>query len=138
MLLRPKEVAIDSPDDPVIMEEILASAGCENIYFPFRTECCGSYQIVNEPDIVKSRAKKIIGSAVKNGADLLVMLCPLCYYNFDDVQIDIQEEDAAFQTLPVLYFTQLLALLMGLDSDINDFGLHRIDPRPVLKRKGLL
>jgi heterodisulfide reductase subunit B len=138
MLLRPKEVAIDSPDDPSIMEEIITAAGCENVYFPFRTECCGSYQIVNEPDIVKDRAKKIVSSAVKNGADLMVMLCPLCYYNLDEVQIEIQKEDSGFQTIPVLYFTQLLALLMGIDPDINDFSLHSVDPRPILKRKGLL
>ncbi|MDO9547883.1 MAG: CoB--CoM heterodisulfide reductase iron-sulfur subunit B family protein [Candidatus Marinimicrobia bacterium] len=138
MLLRPKELAIDSADDPVIMEEILASAGCENVYFPFRTECCGSYQIVNEPDIVKDRAKKIVGSAIKNGADLMVMLCPLCYFNLDEVQKDIQKEDKSFQTIPVLYITQVLALLMGLKPDIHDFSLHSIDPRPVLKMKGLL
>ncbi|MBN2602145.1 MAG: CoB--CoM heterodisulfide reductase iron-sulfur subunit B family protein [Candidatus Marinimicrobia bacterium] len=138
MLLRPKEIAIDSPDDPVILEEILESAGCENVYFPFRTECCGSYQIVNKPNIVKDRAKKIVNSAVKNGADLIVMLCPLCYFNFDEIQLDIKKEDASFQTIPVLYITQLLALLMGLDPHIQDFNLHAIDPRPVLKRKGLL
>ncbi|MCG2714892.1 MAG: heterodisulfide reductase, subunit B [Candidatus Marinimicrobia bacterium] len=138
MLLRPKEIAIDSPDDPSIMEDIIMASGCENVYFPFRTECCGSYQIVNEPDIVKTRAKKIIGSAVKNGADLMVMLCPLCYYNLDEVQVEIRKEDPGFQTLPVLYITQLLALLMGLDLDIHNFSLHSVDPRPVLKRKGLL
>jgi heterodisulfide reductase subunit B len=120
------------------MEKIITAAGCENVYFPFRTECCGSYQIVNEPDIVKDRAKKIVSSAVKNGADLMVMLCPLCYYNLDEVQIEIQKEDSGFQTIPVLYFTQLLALLMGIDPDINDFSLHSVDPRPILKRKGLL
>jgi len=138
MLLRPGEVAIDSPDDPVIMEEILDTAGCENVYFPFRTECCGSYQIVNKPDIVKARARKIIDSAVKNGAEIMVMLCPLCYFNLDEIQRDIQKEDKSFQTIPVLYITQLLALLMGLEKDIHDFNLHSIDPRPVLKRKGLL
>ncbi len=138
MLLRPKEIAIDSPDDPNIMEEIITASGCENVYFPFRTECCGSYQIVNEPDIVTDRAKKIVDSAVKNGADLMVMLCPLCYYNLDEVQTEIQKEDNTFQTIPVLYITQLLALLMGLDLDIHDFSLHSVDPRPVLKMKGLL
>ncbi|MGC9364873.1 MAG: CoB--CoM heterodisulfide reductase iron-sulfur subunit B family protein [Fidelibacterota bacterium] len=138
MLLRPREIAIDSPDDPVIMEEILAHAGCENVYFPFRTDCCGSYQIVNEPEIVRERARKIVGSAVKNGADLMVTLCPLCYYNLDEVQRDIRKADASFQTVPVLYFTQLLALLMGLKPNLHDFQLHAIDPRLVLKRKGLL
>jgi len=138
MLLRPKEIAIDSPEDPSIMENLLRAAGCEPVYFPFRTECCGSYQIVNEAAIVKDRTRKIITNAVRNGAELMVLLCPLCQYNLEQVQLEIVQEDRSFKTLPVLYFTQLLALRMGITPDIHDFSLHYIDPRPILSQKGLL
>jgi len=138
MLLRPKEVAIDSSNAPEIMEEILEAAGCETTYFPFKTECCASYQIVNNSEIVKARTKKIVNSAVKNGADVIVLSCPLCFYNLDEIQIEITKEDKNFKTIPVLYFTQILALLMGIKSEVNNFSLHYVDPIPVLKRKGLL
>ena len=105
MLLRPREVAIDSSEDPGIMEEILESAGCKTVYYPFRTERCGSYQIVNEKDIVKIRTKKIVTSASKNGADLIVLSCPLCHYNLDEVQKEIAEEDETFKTIPILYLS---------------------------------
>lgn len=138
MLLRPREIAIDSSEEPTIMEKIFESIGCESVYFPFKTECCASYQIVNQRDVVKNRTRKIVNSALKNGAELILLSCPLCGFNLDAVQGDIKNEDKEFETIPVLYFTQLLALIFGIDSNINDFSLHYIDPRPILERKGLL
>ncbi len=138
MLLRPKEVSIDaSSEDPTIMEEFFTACGIEPVYFPFKTECCGSYQTVNEKNMVLSRTKDITGSAVKNGADILITSCPLCYFNLDSYQKKALETDPGFQTIPVMYISQLLALLMGIE-DVNDFSLHEVDPRPVLKEKGLL
>jgi heterodisulfide reductase subunit B len=138
LLTRPSEVAIDSDGDPVIMERIISAVGCEPVYFPFKTECCGSFQIVNEPKIVRNRVRKIVGSAVKNGAEAIVLSCPLCYYNLDAVQKEVIEEDKSFEQLPVLYLTQLVALYFGIDPMINNFSLHAVDPVPTLKKKGLL
>ena len=138
MLLRPKEVSIDaSSEDPTIMEELFTACGIEPVYFPFKTECCGSYQTVNEKSMVLSRTKEITGSAVKNGADILITSCPLCYFNLDSYQERALETDPGFQTIPVMYISQLLALLMDT-KDVNDFSLHGVDPRPILKEKGLL
>jgi Heterodisulfide reductase, subunit B len=49
-LLRPKEVAVDHPDRPEVLERIIASLGAEPIIFPERTECCGAYLAVTRPD----------------------------------------------------------------------------------------
>lgn len=135
--LRPKEVAIDEPNDPQIMERIIQSAGCTPIAYPFRTECCASYQIVNNPAIVEQRTRLIVNAAHQAGAELLVVICPLCQYNLDAVQQKIRSEDGQFKPLPVLYLSQLLALKAGCPDD-NDWGLHYIDPRPLLTAKGLL
>jgi heterodisulfide reductase subunit B len=141
MLTKPKEVAIVDPDkaeDPMIMEEILEGIGFETVYFPFKTECCASYQVLGNRDIVKDRTKKIVTTAIKNEADVIVLSCPLCHYNLDAVQKQLKEEDSNFETIPVLYISQLLALAYGIDPELNDFALHHIDPRPILERKGLL
>jgi len=138
MLLRPREIAIDvSSEDPTIMEELFAACGVESVYFPFKTECCGSYQTVNEPQLVVSRTKAIIESATKNGADLVVTSCPLCHYNLDTYQETVAETDPAFRSIPVMYISQVLALMAGLEGD-NDFSLHAVDPQPLLRKQGLL
>jgi heterodisulfide reductase subunit B len=139
VLTKPKEISIvQNPDDPEIIEEILEGIGFESVYYPFKNECCGSFQVVNQREIVKERTRKIVTTAINNEADFIVLTCPLCFYNLDAVQKDIKKEDEHFKTIPVLYITQLLALAYGLDPELNDFSLHHIDPRPVLERKGLL
>jgi heterodisulfide reductase subunit B len=138
MLLRPREVSIDeSSEDPTIMEEVFMACGAEPVYFPFKAECCGAYQTVNEKSVVTSRTREIAGSAVKNTADMLVTSCPLCFYNLDAYQEKVLETSPDFQTIPVMYISQILALMAGLD-DVNDYSLHKVDPRPVLREKGLL
>ena len=138
MLLRPREIAVDpSSEDPSIMEELFSACGVESVYFPFKTECCGSYQTVNEKQSVVSRTKVITESAVKNGADLIVTSCPLCYYNLDAYQQQVAETTPGFRTIPVMYISQILALLAGLEGT-NDFSLHTVDPQPVLRKRKLL
>jgi heterodisulfide reductase subunit B len=138
MLLRPREIAVDvSSEDPTIMEELFAACGVESVYFPFKTECCGSYQTVNERSIVVSRTKAIIESAVKNGADVVVTSCPLCHYNLDTYQETVAETYPAFRSIPVMYISQVLALMAGIEGG-NDFSLHAVDPRPLLRKRGLL
>ena len=139
LLTKPKEISIEENiENPALMEDTLGAAGCEAVYFPFKTECCASFQVVNRRDIVKKRTHTIVDSARKNGADLIVTSCPLCQYNLDAVQKDIQEDDAGFQSVPVLYFSQLLAFAYGISPEIHDFSLHHIDPRPLLLEKGLM
>ena len=79
----------------------------------------------------------ITESAVKNGADLIVTSCPLCHYNLDTYQVRLAESTSGFRTIPVLYIGQILAILAGLKG-LNDFSLHAVDPRPVLRKRGLL
>jgi heterodisulfide reductase subunit B len=138
LLTRPREVAIDTDVEPTIMERIISALGCEPVDYPFKTECCCSFQVVNERGIILDRTKKIVNSAVKNGAELIVLSCPLCYYNLDAFQLEIREKEPGFQTVPVLYFTQLLGFYFDVDQSLNNFALHSVDPRPVLKKKGLL
>ncbi len=138
LLLRPREIAVDKMEDPDIMERILAAVGCAPVYFPFRNECCSAYHVVARRAITEDRMRKIVESALKNDADVIAVSCPLCSYNLDAVQQQVRARDAGFRTLPVLYLTQLMALRMGLGAQGQDFALHYVDPRPVLKRKGLL
>jgi len=115
LLTKPKAVSITEPaENPMILEHILTAAGFEAVYFPFKTECCASFQVVNRPEIVKQRAKTIVTSAAKNGAEVIVTSCPLCQYNLEAFQAEIQAEDAGFQQVPVRYFTELLAEAFGL------------------------
>jgi len=138
MLIRPREIGLDNLENPTIMEELLRALGSEVIRDPMRTECCGSYNTVNEVNLVADRGYEILSSALRRGADAMVLSCPLCDYNLDNIQQVIHEKYTDFRGIPVLYFTQLLALSLGLKKEVCRFDLNQVDPRPLLKSKKLI
>lgn len=138
MLLRPKDCAIDDPEEPTIIKDLMVAAGAEVIDSPYKIECCGSYNTVNEKELVARRTYRIVNMARKAGGEMMVLSCPLCRFNLDNRSKQAKELHKDFEPLPVVYYTQLLALALGLDSDLLGFEKHYVDPRPVLNKKGLL
>lgn len=139
LLLRPQdEIGLDDPDEPTILLDLLASLGCEVVDFAHKTECCGSYLTVSAPDATEELAYTILNSALREGAEVVVTSCPLCQFNLDYRQGEMDRKHAAFVPLPVLYFTQLLGIALGLDSSGYGFKEHYVDPRPLLVGKGII
>ncbi len=137
LLVRPKEVAFDDVENPTIMEDLITALGATPVQFPLKTECCGAYHTVDKPEIIAERTDKIMGSAHEEQADLVVVSCPLCAFNLDFRQDDARRLNPDFYNLPVLYFTQLMALAFGCDDTALRFDLHHIDPQPTLAGRGL-
>jgi len=136
MLLRPKdEMKFDDPEQPTIFEDFLGALGCTPVDFPMKTECCGGFQIVNDEELAIACSQTVVTSAVKRGADVIVTTCPLCRYNLDRKQEEMAERVRGFRTVPVIYFTQLLGLALGLPERDLDFSGNTVDPRPVLAEK---
>jgi heterodisulfide reductase subunit B len=138
MLTRPQEIGIDNLENPTIMEDFLTALGAEVVKDPMKTECCGSYHTVNEVGVVVDRGYGILNSALKRGADAMVLSCPLCDYNMDHRQREIVQKYVDFRGIPVFYFTQLLAVALGLEVAINHFDLNYVDPIPLLKERQLV
>lgn len=136
LLLRPKEVAIDDPEDPAILSHLLEALGAEVINNPFKTRCCGSYQTVCDKAAVAELTFDILSRARQEGADCVITSCPLCMFNLADRQKEVREKHPEFEPMPVLYFTQLMALAFGLD-DVCGFDQNAVDARPLLQEKGL-
>jgi len=135
MLIRPKEVGIDDAEEPVIMEDFIKSLSAEAVDWRSRKTCCGSYLTVSKENIVIKLTRKILEDARANGADVIVTSCPLCAFNLDNRQALIQIQNPSFEPIPILYFTQLLAIALGLD--INEFGFeqNKVDGMPILNQK---
>jgi len=138
LLVRPKGIGFDDLENPVIMDQLVSSLGAEAIDFPHKTECCGAYQTVDKPQVVALRAGQILKAAREQGAEAMAVSCPLCAFNLDYRQKDIRQLEPDFPTMPILYFTQLMALALGCPEETLRFDLHEVDPRPLLKKKGLI
>lgn len=104
LLLRPSSVlAFDDPENPTILEDFLRAIGAEPVLYPYRNECCGGYISLKDGDMSKNMCRRIVESARGFQAECLVTACPLCKYNLG--------KDG---TLPVYYFTELLAEALGI------------------------
>ncbi len=138
MLLRPKSIAIDSTEDPQIEKDLMVALGAKTVENPFRKMCCGGHQTVQDKYAVARNTYTIISGARKAGADAIITSCPLCAFNLDNRQKLVKEEHPDWEFMPVLYFTQVMALAFGIDEEHMGFDQNYIDPRPLLREKGLL
>ncbi len=112
--LRPREIGVDNPEAPSIMERILDALGVRYVRFPFRTECCGAYVSIYNRDAAISKSSLIIISAYKSGANVLLTVCPLCHYNLSLAYKYMRNKPP----IKIIYLTELMAYLMGLDDNI--------------------
>lgn len=138
MLLRPREVAIDDAEDPTILSDLLLALGATPIDNPFKIECCGSYHTIEEQEVVSKRAHYITKYALDEGGDAIALSCPLCRFNLDARGKDAEKMFKGYKQIPTFYYTQLIALALGLDPKICGFDEHIVDPSKLLKKKGVL
>ena len=131
-LTRPDEVTIDGGITPVIFQEFIETLGAESVDFDQATDCCSSYQMISNPEAALMTAGKVIASAGKQGADALIMSCPLCEYNLGKRQVDVIQKHAEVKPLPTFYFTQLLAVALGLPEEAWGYEGHYVDPGELL------
>jgi len=138
LLLRPRGIGIDDADHPTIMEDMLKALGAEPVGFAYSQKCCGSYHTVQMKEAVADLSHRILKQAKAAGADILATACPLCEYNLGPRQDQVKRQYPSFDSIPVVYFTQLMALAFGLGGEATAFEANRPDLRPLLRIKGLM
>ncbi|MBN2600119.1 MAG: CoB--CoM heterodisulfide reductase iron-sulfur subunit B family protein [Candidatus Thermoplasmatota archaeon] len=138
MLLRPREVSIDDAEEPTILGDLLNALGAEVVDNPFKIECCGSYHTVEEKELVSRRAYRITSNALEQEADAIMLSCPLCRFNLDVRGKEAEKMFKGFKQIPVYYYTQLIAVSLGLEPNVFGFDQHAVDPTLLLKKKGVL
>lgn len=138
LLVRPKEIGFDDQENPTILDNLMEALGADPIDFPYKTECCAAYQTVDKPEVVADRTYQILTSAQDQGAEVVVVSCPLCAFNLDHRQKHTLKKYPEFKHIPILYFTQLLAIALGCPEETLRLDLHYVDPKPILKEKALI
>jgi len=128
LLLRPyEEIGLDDPEDPSILHDLVQALGAEPVDFPYNIECCGSYLTVKDPQVSETLSKDVVASARERGAQAIVTACPLCQFNLDYPQRET-EAGRTGNEIPVLYFTQLMAVALGLPEETWGFEDHYVPP----------
>ena len=112
----------DDQHNPVTMDKLIAAAGAQCVTWPLKTHCCGGSLTGTVAEAGLRMAYIILKEAKKRGAQALVTPCPLCQFNLDGYQNQIAAKYERID-IPVLYFTQVLGLAMGLPA--SKLGIRR-------------
>lgn len=135
LLTRPPKVTGAAHwENPTEMDDLLTASGAQVLDWSYKTACCGASHSLTRPDIVLKLSANLIEQARAAGAQAIAVACPLCHTNLDARQFQM----ALKEPLPVLYFTQLMALALGLGEKEAALNKNLVNPRPMLQGLGIL
>jgi len=113
------------------VENVLTALGGEAVTHCLTSRCCGSFLSAVQPQVVTEQVNQIIASAVAAEAECLVTVCAMCQLNLD-IRCTLKTR------LPIFHFSEILALALGARDYQRWFARHLVNPRPVLKSRGLI
>lgn len=127
----PQVTEAEHHENPIDLDILMSALGAQVLDWSYKTSCCGAAHSLTRPEIVLKLSSRLINQARQTGADAIVVACPLCHANLDARQIQMDME----APMPILYFTQLLAVALGLPQQAAAMHKNMIDPRPMLQEK---
>jgi heterodisulfide reductase subunit B len=131
LLTRPPEITeAEHPENPTDMDELMSALGADVKDWSYKTTCCGASLAAVKPDIAVNLSADIIQHARESGAEAIIVSCPLCHMNLDARQIQMDLEEP----MPIFYFTQLMALALGLPEKTAKLKKNLVDPRPLIDK----
>jgi heterodisulfide reductase subunit B len=133
LLVRPPEVAaFDDPEAPTSMDEVITACGADAVDWNMKVECCGGAFSVGRTASVMRLGRAIIEDARRNGAEAIVVACPLCHSNLDLRQKAMLSRGE--KPVPVLFVTQVVGLALGLSASKLGLDRHFVDTEPFIRR----
>ena len=73
----------------------------------------------------------LLQSAVDSGAHVIATACPLCQVNLECYQLQVNEDFGTDFNVPVMYFTQLLGLALGMSKKKLGIGKELVSAAPI-------
>jgi heterodisulfide reductase subunit B len=114
-LLRPRKGREDV-ENPQYFEALLSALGAEPADYPSKARCCGGSLIITGRKAALDMLYKCLKDAVDCKADVIATTCPMCHVNLEAYQNRANMEFGADFKVPVMYFTQLVGLALGVPA----------------------
>lgn len=138
--LRPKDIydGFDDPENPKTLDDLIKITGAKLIDYKDKLDCCGGAILAVQEQTALKMAKIKLDNVTANKVDALVTQCPFCSIMYEDNRNKIETSfNVNYNSLPVLYYTQLLGLSLGLDKNELGFRLNKIKPTSFLEKVGV-
>ena len=134
-IVRPQKEKEDV-EQPQFFEDILSAIGATPVNYPLKMRCCGGSLIISSRTAALSMVRNLLQSAVDNQATVIATACPMCQVNLEVYQQQVNQEFGTNFSIPVLYFTQLIGLALGIPQRKLGIGKEFIDSMPSLLQAG--
>jgi heterodisulfide reductase subunit B len=119
-------------EQPNDLDRLLRALGAEVVDYPLKTECCGGHMSQVAPKVGLELIRRLVAEAERREATMMVTVCPMCQINIDAYQ---GEMNAMFHTkhkMPIVFFTQLMAVAFGLEPKKVGLGREVTNARKAL------
>ncbi|MEM2094868.1 MAG: heterodisulfide reductase-related iron-sulfur binding cluster, partial [Candidatus Bathyarchaeia archaeon] len=133
-IFRPSHnMEVKIPENPSLLSELISVTGSQVVEYVDEFQCCGASEgsIDSKLSIILAREK--LRNAKVAGAQVMVTLCPACHQTLDGAQPLIERVFQEKYELPVLHYTQLLGLAIGLSPDQLALNELRVKPTKMLE-----
>ena len=91
------------------------------------------------PQISETQAleliRRLLQSAMDYQADILLCMCPMCQLNLDLYQGRVNNFFNQNFNLPIVFFTQLIGVALGIELNELGFGKEIVAAEPVIRAK---
>ena len=114
-IVRPDK-SFDNRENPLLMDRLFRKCGGDVVPYPMKVRCCGGMLMTTFEETALKLNMELLECAVQNGADVIVTTCPLCHFNLEGYQEKINKHFGTSYAIPILYFTQLLGVVLGKES----------------------
>ena len=100
--------------------------GAELVDYPFKAKCCGGALALSHAEVTARLTSNVLTSAKGRGADVVTLACPMCHMALDMYQGKAERIVGKDLDLPVLFFTQLMGLALGIDPSKLGLKNHMV------------
>jgi heterodisulfide reductase subunit B2 len=130
-LLRPRKEN-ENVENPQFFESLLSALGAEPVDYPSKTRCCGGSLIITNRKAALDMVHILLQDAVNRKADVIATTCPMCNVNLEVYQSQVNREFGTQFAIPVMYFTQLMGVALGIKPGKLGIGKELVPGEPVL------
>ncbi len=122
------------------LDELVEATGAKSVRYKDKNLCCGAgggvraSQAAVSVDIAREKLDNLLEAEV----DCIINVCSFCHLQYELAQVQLNKElgEQKYQ-IPVIYYTQLLGLALGLEP--KELGLHKheVNTQPLLDKIGI-
>jgi heterodisulfide reductase subunit B len=134
-ILRPKEfIGFDDPEDPKTLKTLVEATGATCLDYMDETECCGAPSVGVSDKVALQLARDKLNHIKMVGAEAMITICPFCHIMYDTNELRIEKMFNETYGIPVLHYTQLLGLAMGISPDELALNELRVDASKIVNQ----